>query len=206
MASARFISGIDKARLRTVLALFFVALGVPTAVLVYQAYGQLRGEAFYQQRVLAEELAHRVDAQLRSLMAVEEARSLADYRFLILQGDARTNFLQRSPLSNFPVDAAIPGLLSYFQIDANGAFSTPLLPVGVDPTTFGVSAADAAQRRCTRAARPCAADACANRRGSERGASRATATNPTRCRRRRRSRRKSSAPTRTPRRRPYSIA
>ena len=36
--------------------------------------------------------------------------------------------------------------MSYFQIDAAGAFSTPLLPVGVDPATFGVSAADAAQR------------------------------------------------------------
>ena len=171
---------------------------MPTAVLVYQAYGQLRGEAFYQQRVLAEELAHRVDAQLRSLMAVEEARSLADYRFLVLQGDARTNFLQRSPLSNFPVDAAIPGLVSYFQIDAAGAFSTPLLPVGVDPATFGVSADDAAQRARTRAARP---RACLMR--ADRSARRANAapprnpTNPTHCRRRRRSRRKSSAPTRT---------
>ncbi|HEY6598104.1 MAG TPA: hypothetical protein VIZ30_02280, partial [Pseudomonadales bacterium] len=109
---ARSVSGIDKARLRSVLALFFIALAVPTAVLVYQAYSQLRGEAFYQQRVLAEELAHRIDERVRALMAVEEARSLADYRFLVLEGQASTNFLQRSPLSNFPVDAAIPGLVS----------------------------------------------------------------------------------------------
>lgn len=127
--------------------LFFAALVVPTAVLVYQAYGQLKSEAFYQHRVLAEELAGRVDARVRDLMTTEEARSLTDYRFLVLQGDARTNFLQRSPLSSFPVDAAIPGLLAYFQIDADGSFSTPLLPVGADATRYGVAADEVEHRR-----------------------------------------------------------
>ena len=124
-----------------------MALVVPTAVLVYQAFGQLKWEAFYQHRVLAEEFADRIDARVRLWISTEEARSLADYRFLVVQGEARANFVQRSPLSSFPVDAAIPGLVSYFQIDADGTFSTPLLPAGVDPATYGVAADEITQRR-----------------------------------------------------------
>jgi two-component system phosphate regulon sensor histidine kinase PhoR len=151
MADVRLGSGFDKRLLRIVLALFLAALVVPTGVLVYHAYGQLKSEAFYQHRVLAEELAARVDARVRALMAGEEARSLTDYRFLVLQGDARANFLQRSPLATFPVDAAIPGLLAYFQIDADGSFSTPLLPVelpvGGDPAAYGIAADEVPRRR-----------------------------------------------------------
>ena len=151
MRGAHLLSGVDKRGLGIILAVFFVALSIPTGVLVRQALGQLKSEAFYQQRVRAEELAQQVDARLRGLLAVEEARSLADYRFFVLQGDPRANFLQRSPLANYPVDAAIPGLLGYFQIDANGAFSTPLLPIGAEPASYGVTDADVAQRRALEA-------------------------------------------------------
>ncbi len=129
------------------LAGFFAALVIPTGVLVSHAFGRLTTEAFYQHRVLAEELASRIDTRVRKLISTEEARSLTDYRFLVVQGEARANFLQRSVLANFPVDASIPGLLSYFQIDADGSFSTPLLPAGVDPTAYGVAPVEAAQRR-----------------------------------------------------------
>ena len=151
MARTHLPSGVDKRGLAIILAMFFVALCIPTGVLVRQALGQLKSEAFYQQRVRAEELAQQVDARLRGLLAVEEARSLADYRFFVLQGDTRANFLQRSPLANYPVDAAIPGLLGYFQIDANGAFSTPLLPIGAEPSSYGMTEAEAAQRRALEA-------------------------------------------------------
>jgi len=120
-------------------------------VLVYQADGQLKSEAFYQQRLLAEELSDRIDARVRGLIAVEEARSLTDYRFLVLQGDVRAKFLQRSPLSQFPVDASISGLLAYFQIDADGSFSTPLLPLGADPAAYGVTPDEAAKRKALEA-------------------------------------------------------
>ncbi|MCX7063851.1 MAG: HAMP domain-containing sensor histidine kinase [Proteobacteria bacterium] len=151
MRGAHLLSGVDKRGLGIILAVFFVALCIPAGVLVRQALGQLKSEAFYQQRVRAEELAQQVDARLRGLLEVEEARSLSDYRFFVLQGDPRANFLQRSPLANYPVDAAIPGLLGYFQIDANGAFSTPLLPIGAEPASYGVTDGDAAQRRALEA-------------------------------------------------------
>ena len=135
-----------KRRLRIVLAIFFLALVVPTGVLIERVYAQLNAEAFYRQRDLVEELMQRIAAHVRVATDEEERRALADYRFIVVQGDERANFLQRSTLATFPVQGPLPGLLGYFQIDANGVFSTPLLPVGADPTLYGIDAAEAEQR------------------------------------------------------------
>ena len=59
-----FIKGYDKGRLRLLLAVFFLALAIPTALLIRQAYSQLKWEAFHQYRGLAEELTNRIDARL----------------------------------------------------------------------------------------------------------------------------------------------
>ncbi len=87
---------------------FFLALAIPTAVLVQQAYSRLKWEAFHQYRLLAQELAVRVDTRLREMVAAEEAHTYADYTFLIVEGAPGAGFLQRSPLSGFPVSALIP--------------------------------------------------------------------------------------------------
>ncbi|MEJ2456369.1 MAG: HAMP domain-containing sensor histidine kinase [Candidatus Thiodiazotropha sp.] len=142
------LSGLTPKRLRLALALFFLALALPTGVLVYQAYGQLKWEAFHQHRLMAEELAHRIRAQAAERIAVEEARRFADYAFLVVAGDPTTNYVERSPLSSYPPDSELPGILGYFQVDADGAFSTPLLPApGTQAATFGVSTEELAQRR-----------------------------------------------------------
>ena len=52
----------------------------------------------------------------------QEAHGFADYTFLVVAGDPSANFLQRSSLSAYPVPSAIPGLIGYFQVDAQGAF------------------------------------------------------------------------------------
>ena len=57
-------TGLDRKRLRRWLSVFFLALAIPTGILVYQAYSQLKWEAFHQYRVLAEELAARIDARI----------------------------------------------------------------------------------------------------------------------------------------------
>ena len=64
MLPRRLVKGLDEGRLRNFLLLFFVALAVPTAVLIGQAYSQLKWEAFHQYRGVAEELARRVDTRL----------------------------------------------------------------------------------------------------------------------------------------------
>ncbi|MDH3560302.1 MAG: HAMP domain-containing histidine kinase [Gammaproteobacteria bacterium] len=147
------LTGLNRNRLRRWLAVFFLALAIPTGILVYQAYSQLKWEAFHQHRVLAEELAARIDNRYRQLLNEEETRSFSDYAFLVIAGDPSASFVQRSPLSDYPVSTAIPGLIGHFQVDAAGAFSTPLLPQpGVEPAAYGISA-DELDRRLALAGR-----------------------------------------------------
>lgn len=118
---------------------FFVALAIPTAALIWQAYDQLKWEAFHQYRGIAEELTRRIDLTLGEQLAAAEARSFADYAFLVVSGEPSANFVQRSPLSEFPVKQDLPGVIGYFQVGTNGEFSTPLLPQGnAEPSTLGI--------------------------------------------------------------------
>ena len=133
------IKGYDKSRLRNLLAVIFLALAIPTAVLIWQGYSQLKWEAFHQYRGLAEELDGRIDARLIEMINTADARSFADYTFLVVTGDPSVNFLQRSPLSAFPVAEDLPGVLGYFQVDSDGTFSSPLLPPeGSDTEKLGI--------------------------------------------------------------------
>ena len=136
-------SASEKARLRRLLALFFVALAIPSAVLTWQAYSRLKWETFHRYQSMAEEMVDRIDGRLRELIAKEEARAFADYRFLVVEGAPEANYRQRSPLSGFPVKSDFPGLLGHFQVDADGRFTTPLLPddPAVSPLAYGISAA-----------------------------------------------------------------
>ncbi|HSC14490.1 MAG TPA: ATP-binding protein [Gammaproteobacteria bacterium] len=137
----------DERALKIVLAVFFLALAVPAGVLIAQAYGQLKWQAFRSTQVAAEELAARIDASLRAAIAGEDARSFGDYSFLVVEGDAAANFVQRSPLSAFPVESALPGVLGWFQVDAAGNLTTPLLPeAGVAAADYGITPAEEAQR------------------------------------------------------------
>ncbi len=135
-------------RLRLILVLFFLALAIPTGLLLKQSYSQLKWEAFHQHRVLAEELVARIDQRYSELIAREDARAFTDYAFLNVTGDARANLLQRSPLAAFPVASNIPGALGYFQIDHSGRFTTPLLPEYEASTArYGIGTAELSQRR-----------------------------------------------------------
>lgn len=136
-------------RLRQLLAALFLALALPTAVLVWETQRQLKWEAFHYYRSQAEELAARIDAELRQVVAAEEARSYGEYAFLVVAGEpAARGYLQRSTLSQLTAGGAIPGLVGYFQIDADGVFSTPLLPASFDGAELpGISEAELAERR-----------------------------------------------------------
>ena len=141
------LTGLDRKKLRRLLALFFLALSVPTGILVYQAYSQLKWEAFHQYRLLAQELAARIDARIVQLIDVEEARSFAEYAFLNVAGDPSDSFLQPSPLSVYPPVSSVPGLVGHFQVDAGGVFTTPLVPpAGTPASSYGISAQELEQR------------------------------------------------------------
>jgi len=147
MLSKGLTKGFDKRRLRNLLALFFLALAVPTVVLIWQAYSQLKWEAFHQYRGAAEELTRRIDTQVNEMIRVADARSFADYTFLVVAGDPSAKFVQRSPLSAYPVAAGMPGVLGHFQVDTDGDFSTPLLPPeGTPAANFGIAESEFTSR------------------------------------------------------------
>jgi len=137
---------MNQRRLALLLLLFFLALAVPTSILVYQAYGQLKWEAFHQHQQLARELTLRIDAGFSKLIEREENRPFTDYEFLNVTGSSDTAFLQRSPLSVFPPKSDVPGLLGYFQVDASGQLRTPTLPE-TSASNYGLSVEDLQQRR-----------------------------------------------------------
>ncbi|MEW8370306.1 MAG: HAMP domain-containing sensor histidine kinase [Candidatus Thiodiazotropha sp.] len=141
------LTSLSKDRLRRWLMLFFLALAIPSGLLVYQAYDQLKWEAFHRHRVEAEELATRIDRRYARLIEEEERRAFVDYNFLVVAGDPASNFIQRSVLSSFPVRSPIPGLIGYFQVDNEGLFKTPLLPdSALVAAEYGIQADELAQR------------------------------------------------------------
>ena len=132
-------------RLKILLLLLFIALAVPTGVLVFQAYGQLKWEALHQHQQLAREFALRIDRRFNELVQREENRSFTDYTFLNVVGSDSSNFLQRSPLSGFPLDSQVPGILGYFQVDTSGALATPTVPQS-NASSYGITAQELDQR------------------------------------------------------------
>jgi signal transduction histidine kinase len=144
---AKVFGKLDERRIRWLLGAFFAALAVPAALLIAQAFDQLKWEAFRSSQLLAEDFAARVDGDLRAAVTAEEARTFGDYSFLVVEGDAAANFVQRSPLSDFPVVGSVPGALGYFQVDADGVLTTPLLPPpNVDAAGYGIGADELAAR------------------------------------------------------------
>ena len=147
MLPKTLIKGFDKGRLRNLLLLFFLALAIPTAILIGQAYSQLKWEAFHQYRGLAEELTTRVDTRLINLISTADSRAYTDYSFLVVTGDPKLNFVQRSSLSGYPVADDLPGVLGYFQVDSDGEFSTPILPAAEsDPQKLGIGSEEFSSR------------------------------------------------------------
>ncbi len=143
-------SGLDIVRLRRWLLLFLLAITIPTVMLIYQTYSQLKWEAFHQQRLLAEELSERIEAQFSQLINKEQERPYTDYVFFNLAGNPSANFLQRSPLSEYPVNTAIPGLVGYFQVDTDGGLSTPIVPTELtNLDSYGISPDDLLIRKAS---------------------------------------------------------
>jgi signal transduction histidine kinase len=141
----------SKRKTRLIFIAFFFVLAVPSVVLSFQAYQQLRWQNLHQVRQVALEFAQRVDNTLRQAIVQEEARSDTDYTFFVLAGTPEARFVQRSELSKFPVNSDLQGLIGYFQIDETGNFSSPLLPSAyvqseVVPSLYGISKEENQQR------------------------------------------------------------
>ena len=123
MIPARFARKYDERRLRNLLLGLLVALAIPTGAVIWQAYDRLKWESWYQYRNQAESLVRQIDFAIAEDIADAESREFNDFTFLASAGSS--NVQRRSPLSEFPVPADLPGLIGYFQVDPDGGFSTP---------------------------------------------------------------------------------
>ncbi|MFW5451280.1 MAG: sensor histidine kinase [Methylophagaceae bacterium] len=141
------LTGLNKQILRRWLLVFFLALLIPTALLIQQSYTQLKWETFHQHQVMADELATRIDSQFLQLINAEQQRSFTDYSFLNVVGDPSASFFQRSPLSNYPISSEMPGLIGYFQVDSLGKLKTPLIPEEIEQANnYGVTDTELVER------------------------------------------------------------
>lgn len=148
MMKTSLLKNLEPRRLRRLMCLFFIAMALPSAILVYTAYDQLKWEAFYQHRQLAEELANRIDKQLIEFVEKEESRSFSDYSFIVVEGNDQANYLERSELSEFPIANNTAGIVGYFQVDADGRFSSPLVPSSLElAKRYGLGKEELEQRQ-----------------------------------------------------------
>lgn len=126
---------------------FFLALAIPSSILSWKSYEQLKWEIFYQYQLDAQFLTQQINSNLENAIAKEEERAATDYTFLVLAGNPQAKFVQRSDLSKFPVESDLPGLVGYFQVDEKGQFSSPLLPLASNQSAlYGISAEEQLQR------------------------------------------------------------
>ncbi len=132
-------------KLKILLLFFFIALALPTSILVYQAYRQLNWETFHQHQQLARELSLRIDARFDALIKREESRAITEYSFFNISGDQQAAIPQRSPLARNPSESGIAGLLGYFQVDAAGQLQTPSLP-RANAGNYGIDADELRKR------------------------------------------------------------
>jgi hypothetical protein len=139
-------------RLRLSVAALFLGLAVPSFVLIQQGFGRLELDAFRQQQLLAEAYVNRIDRELAASIAAEEARPFTDYSFAFAVPGAAADTVQRSALSVLPPPRGVPGTLGYFQVDADGRLTTPLLPA--DPAAAATAGWSEAERTA-RLAREC---------------------------------------------------
>lgn len=121
---------LAKRRLRWLLLGFSIALVLPVYLLLEKVYTQLGNESYYALRSQAEILVERIEQQLLSQIDQEQRRPTAEYSFFnILENPLlQTATVNFSPLSRFPPESTVPGLIGYFQIDPDGSLHTPVLP------------------------------------------------------------------------------
>jgi len=120
--------------------IFSVLLAIPIAVLLLRTYINLEQEAFFFYRRVAEGLVSTASQGLLQNLKSEEQRPYTHYRYVHVAERAvpKQEGLNLSPLASFPVESGVPAILGYFQVDPNGSFSTPLLPIDAQVSALDV--------------------------------------------------------------------
>ncbi len=113
-------------RLRWVISVLLLLLWVPVALLVRHALSNVEDERRGRHQAVAERLFDELERELTDWLRSEEERPFGHYRFLFLADDQEP---QRSPLADGP---QVPFVFAHFQIEPDGAVTSPLWPSDAD--------------------------------------------------------------------------
>ena len=108
------------------LSLFFLALSLPMAYFMLQAYRGIEQQETEELRYFATKLLNEMEEELMALTLREEKRAVDEYSSYLLSKDPGEE-LQRSPLADPPKEAYI---LGYFQNNPDGSFQAPFVENG----------------------------------------------------------------------------
>jgi signal transduction histidine kinase len=118
-------------RLRRYFIALFLAILIPTAILLWRSYKHLESEAILGSKENAYLIHQILNQKLYDHLQVEEARSYSEYRFIkavqVIGGEEVT----LSDLARFPIRSHITGMVGHFQIEPDGSVKTPLMPDGL---------------------------------------------------------------------------
>lgn len=112
-------------RLKFFILLFFIAVSIPLAFVIWQTYAGLEQEERSQLRFFSEALFDEMEKELADLVQQEENRAVDDYgHFLTPTGEKDRNSQQLSALVEVHYQEYI---LGYLQNNPDGSFQTPLV-------------------------------------------------------------------------------
>ncbi len=112
-------------RFKRIIFVFFAAISVPLAFVVWQTYAGLEREERGQLEFFSEALFDRMEKELAYLVQQEEDRTVDEYQYYLAQPSVDEQIpQQRSPLSERVYKNYI---LGYLQNNPDGSFQTPLV-------------------------------------------------------------------------------
>lgn len=112
-------------RLKLFILIFFAAISVPLAYVVWQTYAGLEQEERSQLAFFSETLFDQMEKELAYLVEEEENRAVDEYQYFLAHPLERGQKLQQlSPLAGLAYQNYI---LGYLQNNPDGSFQTPLV-------------------------------------------------------------------------------
>jgi len=108
-------------RLKILILIFFLAVSLPLAYVVWQTYQSMAQEEHAQLRFFSEALFDEMERELADLVQREENRAVDEYHFTQAGENDR---IQSSPLAQPPRENYI---LGYLQNNPDGSFQSPLI-------------------------------------------------------------------------------
>ncbi|MBT8361937.1 MAG: HAMP domain-containing histidine kinase [Deltaproteobacteria bacterium] len=112
-------------RFKLLILVFFVAISIPLAFVIWQTYTGLEQEERGQLEFFSEALFDQMEKELAELVQEEENRAVDEYQYFLAQPFEREQSPQQlSPLAELVYEKYI---LGYLQNNPDGSFQTPLI-------------------------------------------------------------------------------